>query len=244
MNNSNELVNKIEDSIKTYVPDFENLPEESRGEAMFSFYELSKREGLNYAGSLIDECGPYLMQLQAQLGQQNSTFKKYSNKFVDTAVTLILMQVNGNLGLSMANDLNQYQKRDLVNQNSYTILLVNKLERFYKTPETQSEINRIKNKVGGSEQRVNPSASCYVATFVYGSYDCFEVCVLREYRDRRLSKTFLGRFAIRTYYTSNKFILPLFQHSKLLQKVSKFLLDAFVKRLNSANMGLADIAKK
>ncbi len=36
----------------------------------------------------------------------------------------------------------------------------------------------------------NYNSGCYIATAVYGSYDCPEVWVLRRYRDYKLSKTF------------------------------------------------------
>lgn len=42
---------------------------------------------------------------------------------------------------------------------------------------------------------------CYVATAVYGSYDCPEVWVLRRFRDETLMQTKIGRSFVRTYYT-------------------------------------------
>ena len=50
---------------------------------------------------------------------------------------------------------------------------------------------------------VNPtahSAGCYVATAVYGSYDCPEVWTLRRFRDKVLAKTWYGRLFIHLYY--------------------------------------------
>ena len=44
----------------------------------------------------------------------------------------------------------------------------------------------------------NPGG-CYVATAVYGSYDCPEVWTLRRYRDFELASTWYGRAFIRTY---------------------------------------------
>jgi hypothetical protein len=41
---------------------------------------------------------------------------------------------------------------------------------------------------------------CFVATAVYGSYDCPEVLVLRRYRDQVLVRSIVGRCFIRTYY--------------------------------------------
>jgi len=46
----------------------------------------------------------------------------------------------------------------------------------------------------------NKKGGCYVATAVYGSYDCPEVWVLRRFRDNRLSKRRIGRAFITVYY--------------------------------------------
>ncbi|MDO5478959.1 MAG: CFI-box-CTERM domain-containing protein [Clostridia bacterium] len=44
------------------------------------------------------------------------------------------------------------------------------------------------------------TGGCYVATAVYGSYDCPEVWTLRRFRDDTLAKTWYGRMFIRVYY--------------------------------------------
>ncbi|MGR0319458.1 RCC1 domain-containing protein [Agromyces sp. ZXT2-3] len=44
------------------------------------------------------------------------------------------------------------------------------------------------------------SGGCYVATAVYGSYDCEEVRVLRRFRDQTLLGSGPGRLAVRLYY--------------------------------------------
>lgn len=53
------------------------------------------------------------------------------------------------------------------------------------------------------------SGGCYVATAVYGSYDCPELWVLRRFRDQRLARSFPGRAFIRSYYTVSPIVLRL-----------------------------------
>ena len=54
------------------------------------------------------------------------------------------------------------------------------------------------NKGGGGN---GPQKSgCYVATAVYGSYDCPEVWTLRRFRDYQLRQTAHGRAFVRSYY--------------------------------------------
>lgn len=49
-------------------------------------------------------------------------------------------------------------------------------------------------------QNMHKDGGCYIATSVYGSYDCPEVWVLRRYRDYRLMKSIFGRLFVKVYY--------------------------------------------
>lgn len=53
---------------------------------------------------------------------------------------------------------------------------------------------------GACPRNTRNSSGCYVATSVYGSYDCPQVWVLRRFRDRFLKRYALGRGFIRLYY--------------------------------------------
>lgn len=43
-------------------------------------------------------------------------------------------------------------------------------------------------------------STCYIATSIYGSYDCPQVWILRRFRDEKLSATCFGKAFIKTYY--------------------------------------------
>ncbi len=51
---------------------------------------------------------------------------------------------------------------------------------------------------------------CYIATAVYGSYDCPEVWVLRRYRDYKLMNSFWGRLFVKGYYAISPTLVRLF----------------------------------
>ena len=72
---------------------------------------------------------------------------------------------------------------------------------------------------------------CYVATSVYGSYDCPEVWTLRRYRDYILDKTWYGRAFIKTYYTVSPTIVKIFGNQKWFKKLFKAKLDKMVEKL-------------
>ena len=72
---------------------------------------------------------------------------------------------------------------------------------------------------------------CYIATCVYGSYDCPSVWVLRRYRDDVLAVSLFGRWFIRVYYAVSPFVVKAFGRTKWFQKFWKGILDRKVKLL-------------
>ncbi len=83
-------------------------------------------------------------------------------------------------------------------------------------------------------ERPQPSSNgCYVATAVYGSYDCPEVWTLRRYRDDHLAATWAGRAFIHTYYAVSPTLVRWFGHTDWFKKLWKGKLDRMVQRLNA-----------
>lgn len=74
---------------------------------------------------------------------------------------------------------------------------------------------------------------CYVATAVYGSYDCPQVWTLRRYRDNTLAKTWYGRAFIHTYYAISPTLVKWFGKTKWFRKLWKGKLDKMVARLQA-----------
>lgn len=72
---------------------------------------------------------------------------------------------------------------------------------------------------------------CYVATAVYGSYDCPQVWVLRRFRDYSLRQCTAGRTFIRLYYATSPTFVKLFGRTKWFNNGCRKLLDSFVNKL-------------
>ena len=81
---------------------------------------------------------------------------------------------------------------------------------------------------------------CYVATCVYGSYDCPPVWVLRRFRDETLAATIWGRMFIKLYYSVSPSLVKCFGNTAFFQSFVRAMLDRFVMRLKNA--GLSDTA--
>lgn len=85
--------------------------------------------------------------------------------------------------------------------------------------------------IDGTNIPVEEGGGCYVATAVYGSYDCPEVWTLRRYRDYELAETWHGRLFIKTYYAISPTIVKWFGDTAWFKKMWKGKLDRMVSNL-------------
>ena len=86
---------------------------------------------------------------------------------------------------------------------------------------------------GGSGSGGGSGGGCYVATAVYGSYDCPEVWVLRRFRDHTLAQSALGRAFIRAYYAVSPALVRRFGGAGWFRGLCKPPLQALVRRLRA-----------
>jgi hypothetical protein len=80
---------------------------------------------------------------------------------------------------------------------------------------------------------------CYIATCVYGDYDCPQVWVLRRFRDNVLSKNAAGRLFVKTYYAISPTLVKVFGKQKWFVHMWQKTLDPFVGYLHN-EQGMAD----
>lgn len=76
------------------------------------------------------------------------------------------------------------------------------------------------------------SNGCYIATCVYGSYDCPQVWTLRRFRDYTLDETWYGRLFIKCYYAISPTLVKWFGGTKWFKNFWKSKLDKMVANLN------------
>ncbi len=104
-------------------------------------------------------------------------------------------------------------------------------ESFF-TRECNRLKNEIKSKDPNCEVKEESKGGCYVATAVYGSYDCPQVWTLRRYRDNTLAKTWYGLLFIYFYYAVSPTLVKWFGETKWFKNMWKPKLDRMVKHLN------------
>lgn len=111
---------------------------------------------------------------------------------------------------------------------------------WYNSSITSVKITKIeieymdgtKKEVDGSEVEVKENkGGCYIATAVYGSYNCPEVWTLRRYRDNSLAKTWYGRAFIHMYYAMSPTAVRLFGSTAWFNGFWRHKLDQLVAAL-------------
>ena len=83
-----------------------------------------------------------------------------------------------------------------------------------------------------SHNGAEKQGGCYIATCVYGSYDCPQVWTLRRYRDNVLGSTWYGRLFIKFYYAVSPTVVKWFGNTKWFKNMWQKYLNKKVNRLN------------
>ena len=95
--------------------------------------------------------------------------------------------------------------------------------------------NNYRNKYNYSYSRssMRDKYGCYIATCVYGSYDCPNVWVLRRFRDNVLASSWHGKLFIKVYYAISPTLVKLFGSSNWFKKICIKPLNYLVNFLKS-----------
>ena len=112
---------------------------------------------------------------------------------------------------------------------------------FWGTPYQEAKDREARRQWEAKRrQEAEQKRGCYIATAVYGSYDCPEVWTLRRFRDDTLDRTWYGRAFIRTYYAISPTLVRWFGRNSWFQALFRPMLDRLVARLRQN--GVADTA--
>ena len=120
---------------------------------------------------------------------------------------------------------NQWQKNILTNTKNAFVTELKQIAEKHSDPYIQNLITKMSAVQAGS------SGCCYVATAVYGTYDCPQVWTLRRFRDNKLAETWHGRAFIHTYYAISPTLVKWFGETKWFRKMWRGTLDRMVKKL-------------
>ena len=101
------------------------------------------------------------------------------------------------------------------------------------TCEKYVDRTNIQELLSGCKKKSEKSGGCYIATCIYGSYDCPQVWTLRRFRDNILADTWYGRAFIHAYYAVSPVLVKWFGKTKWFRSFWKCRLDKMVSDLNN-----------
>lgn len=120
-----------------------------------------------------------------------------------------------------------------ITNNEISNIIQNAENDKYKNEFSIAKDKWILARNENTSKKDKSSNGCYVATCVYGSYDCPPVWTLRRYRDYTLAKNPLGRLFIKIYYAISPMAVNQFGNKKWFHQLFKAPLDKIVKKLNN-----------
>ncbi len=159
------------------------------------------------------------------------------NRLLKTAVGLYVIYVEEQYKEGLIEDKDEY--RDATEELRETIKRIRKREPGYIPPEPNVPDNLkvrlapppILSASTSSQEQNKSSQGCYIATNVYGSYDCPQVWVLRRFRDKILAENGAGKVFIKIYYALSPGFVARFGRIRSLNNVIKSILDKFIDHL-------------
>ena len=172
-------------------------------------------------------------------GIGDSIRNRYTQEFINNAFAAINVLYNfGNYVIEFFGD--EYGKdvsvpcwTDAINKHaSMVVLLANKESNKKQIEDYGEKIKKYKPEY--QVPTINTSTGgCYVATCVYGSYNCPQVWTLRRFRDNTLGATWYGRLFIHLYYAVSPTLVKWFGETKWFKKLWKGTLDRMVAKLQT-----------
>ena len=97
--------------------------------------------------------------------------------------------------------------------------------------ENGKRVGRSYGDAFGGTRDYKDSEGCYIATCVYGSYDCPEVWMLRRFRDDFLRKSYPGKLFVMIYYKISPVLVKQFGDRQWFRAPWKRFLDRFTRML-------------
>ena len=111
--------------------------------------------------------------------------------------------------------------------------MLNELRSLYQEIQNMDPSFDVPMLPSATPMTVQQSGGCYVATCVYGSYDCPQVWTLRRFRDNTLAQSWYGRAFIKTYYAISPTLVKWFGETKWFKNLWRGKLDRMVNKLQA-----------
>jgi len=219
----------VENAIKYFTLVAENDPENLEASLLLPYYQFVNNPTSNTSNAL---------HLAVRNTCNNIQIEKMSDEEQNNIATeLCGIGRRGGIKARLANVSYSFmgiiidELRNLFHREDLAAVVEENYREYEKSAEMDRKAEQILNKRSSS-------GGCYIATCVYGSYNCPEVWTLRRYRDNTLAATWYGRAFIRVYYAVSPKLVKIFGNTSWFRRICKGKLDHLVHRLR--NQGVYD----
>jgi hypothetical protein len=222
--NTGKSLRKDLEFLKSWVDDREERENVKKMEPILkrlkSDLESAQLTGnMSAAENLVKKCLPRIRELRQLMGDDEVAIR-FSDAVASVATGICVNQCN-NSGQTVA----VYSKALEVME------VIGKLKMSHQVQSNYRQNFNILNQnlaVAQQAERSN-SSSCYVATMVYGSSNATEVIILKDFRDRKLSRFGLGRIFISLYYKYSPSFVRRTKGIGFLHPPIRFFINVLVK---------------
>lgn len=231
-----------EDATRYYNELYQKRPNDWEAALYSAYYTAytNKSSDISHAAITYNNSMKNIFELI--LNSQNEDIKKLVDIFVKQSESISSSLAAENMRINFNSENYAHDKMfiDMINEKAADLvatydkdyaLMLYKKQYEYSAGRT-SIIDKIK-KIDPDFVEAKKKKGCYVATAVYGSYDCPEVWTLRRYRDYDLAKTWYGRLFIKTYYAISPTIVKWFGDTEWFKNMWRGKLDRMVTNLKS-----------
>ena len=182
--------------------------------------ESAQLTGNNCAAeNLVKKCLPRIRELRQLLGDDEVALS-FSDAVASVATGICVKECN-NSGQSVA----VYSKALEVMAVIGKLKMSRQVQANYR--QNLNILNL--NLVGAKQAESSNSSGCYIATMVYGSANATEVMILKDFRDRKLSRFGLGRIFISLYYKYSPSFVRRTKGIGFLHPPIRFFINLLVK---------------
>ena len=185
-----------------------------------------RHKGIEYDGSgnRVFE-GEYLLGKRSEGIEYDGSGKKvFEGTFLD-GKRLMGIEYDGNDKNETEEEFKSGDIRDGIESDE------NSDKVFERNDSDREKSKSVEDNREKSNDVVDKKEGCYIATAVYGSYDCPEVWTLRRFRDNVLAETRAGRLFIKLYYAVSPSLVRRFGRTGWFNAFFRKRLDRFVLHL-------------
>ena len=145
-----------------------------------------------------------LNKIKLKIKTSDNSFVELSEGVAFAVIGIINFPVNNGKMMTFASDfrkhLNDPEVQKIKKDLSESAWVLTSLKQLEISNDIRSQISNLLYTISQIEKKFKPAVGCFIATYVYESYNSPEVIELRLFRDKFLSNSRIGRFIIDSYY--------------------------------------------